>query len=345
MYRILAIDGGGSRGILPAAVLAKLESDLQKLRPGSLLRDWFDLVAGTSTGSIISAAIAAGLPMSRIADVYLKQAKDIFHDSFADNLKDVGNTFGAQYSSDVLREILEDDSFFGKQCLSDIGKHINFAGRELHVMIPSFDLSPIDDGIPVNFKPRVFNSFFRRDGKEKVSDVIIRSTAAPTFFPIAEMKYIDGGVALNNPSMAALSFALNRSVSDSVQYGGVDGRSKGLSCKPDELRLLSIGTGFDNTIRIPEDTIKKKGDWGTAQWIFHLSDLLVEPNKQATEYYVKNILNNEQYYRVEFNLPKLGIEGKVDLDCTSHSVLKQMQQVAQVQYEHDKNNIEFVMAF
>src|SRR4051812_34648853 len=70
---LLAIDGGGIRGIIPAVALAKLESTT-----GRLTRESFSLVAGTSTGAIIAAAIAAGIPATEILDLYLVRASEVF---------------------------------------------------------------------------------------------------------------------------------------------------------------------------------------------------------------------------------------------------------------------------
>lgn len=70
---LLSIDGGGIRGIIPAVALAKLESTT-----GRLTRDIFSFVAGTSTGAIIAAAIAAGIPAPRILNLYLNRAREVF---------------------------------------------------------------------------------------------------------------------------------------------------------------------------------------------------------------------------------------------------------------------------
>src|SRR5947208_2018292 len=71
--RILSIDGGGIRGIIPASALVKLEQQL-----GRPVRECFDFVAGTSTGALIAAAVAAGIPATRILEIYTQRAKEIF---------------------------------------------------------------------------------------------------------------------------------------------------------------------------------------------------------------------------------------------------------------------------
>ena len=80
-FHILSIDGGGARGIYPAQILASIEQ-----MNGSSIRDHFDLIAGTSTGSIIAGAAAAGLPMATVADLFRQQAPRIFRKSQARRL-------------------------------------------------------------------------------------------------------------------------------------------------------------------------------------------------------------------------------------------------------------------
>lgn len=72
-FYILALDGGGSRGIYPAQVLAKMEQQL-----GGNIKDCFDLIAGTSTGAIIAGAAAAGIPMAEIVGLFEREAPRIF---------------------------------------------------------------------------------------------------------------------------------------------------------------------------------------------------------------------------------------------------------------------------
>src|SRR5882757_5737701 len=74
-FRILSIDGGGIRGILPASILTKLE---ERYLPGKSAGDYFDLITGTSTGGIIALALSIGLPARTILDIYLQQGAEIF---------------------------------------------------------------------------------------------------------------------------------------------------------------------------------------------------------------------------------------------------------------------------
>ena len=74
---MLAIDGGGVRGIIPAVLLAKLEAET-----GKPARETFDFVAGTSTGAVIVAALAAGIPADRLVSLYRRRGPELFRSIF-----------------------------------------------------------------------------------------------------------------------------------------------------------------------------------------------------------------------------------------------------------------------
>jgi patatin-like phospholipase/acyl hydrolase len=95
-YRILSLDGGGIRGLLSVLLRDRIE----KAIPGWL--DKADLLAGTSTGGIIALGIAHGVPLADMRALHQQKGRDIFDDSWLDNLKDLGNVAGAQYGNKAL---------------------------------------------------------------------------------------------------------------------------------------------------------------------------------------------------------------------------------------------------
>jgi hypothetical protein len=236
-YPILSLDGGGIRGYLSVLLLERLE----KARPGFL--EHVELFAGTSTGSFIALALAAGQPPSAIREMYEESGRYIFQDSRLDNLRDLGFALGAKYSNAHLREILT--AQFGDSCLDDLpGK----------VLVASFDLDHRpEEGDPARmWKAKFFHNFEGNDsdGGEQVVDVALRSSAAPFYFP-SYQGYIDGFIVANNPSMCAVAQALRAGVA------GVD-----------EIVLLSVGTGLN-----PRYIDSRKGDWGWLRWFFQLHPL------------------------------------------------------------------------
>ncbi|MGE5457566.1 MAG: patatin-like phospholipase family protein, partial [Methanococcaceae archaeon] len=128
-YRILAIDGGGIRGIVSAVILDRLNRETN-------LVNSFDLAAGTSTGGLIALALAHGVDINAIKNIYLDKGKFIFNDTWYDDLKDLLGLTGADYNSENLCSVLK--SVFGDTRMKDL-KH--------HVLVTAFDL---DNNSPDN---------------------------------------------------------------------------------------------------------------------------------------------------------------------------------------------------
>lgn len=209
-FKILCIDGGGIKGLYSAQVLVELEK-----AHGICLSDYFDLICGTSTGGIIALGISAGIPMEKIVEFYQTHGRDIFHSAW----KKTG-TFGSvilgirqaicksKYSQAPLRNALE--SVFETKTISE--------SRNL-LCIPAYNLT---EG-----KPRIFKrdyDCFNKDNDKTYVDVALATSAAPTYFPIHNIKstyYIDGGVYANNPVLVGLTEYLLK-WSKQEMFDGVD---------------------------------------------------------------------------------------------------------------------------
>ena len=207
-FYILALDGGGTRGVYSAQVLACIEE-----LNGAPLREQFDLIAGTSTGSIIAGAAATGIPMSRVVKLFEKEAPRIF------KRRRLGSFhIRSKYSRQSLEQVVR--SYVSDLTLGEIATPL---------MIMSSDIST--GGVHV-FKSRYLKDLgqpYIRDADVVLSDAILASCAAPTYFdpvPVGDFRLADGGLWANNPSMIALTEALSKF-----------GRSV------EQLRILSIGTG------------------------------------------------------------------------------------------------------
>jgi uncharacterized protein len=178
-FKILSIDGGGIKGVFPAAFLSELEKSVK-----SPLHRYFDLMAGTSTGGIIVLGLGLGLPASRILDFYKQHGPKIF----ANPKGFIQHLFRPRYSPDSLREALE--GVFGRTKLGD---------SKVRLMIPSFSA---DNGEIHIYKTRHHQRFLT-DFRELMTDIALATTAAPTYFPshrgAGGATYIDGGVWANNP--------------------------------------------------------------------------------------------------------------------------------------------------
>lgn len=274
-YHILTLDGGGIRGVLTASLLERLEAEF----PGFLTR--VDLVAGTSTGGILALALAAGRSPTEARELYEKLGGAVFKDSIWDNIKDLGQIRGAQYSNVPLKSQLTNQ--FGNMKLGDLTKK---------VLISSFELDNHETtpGKMRMWKPKFFHNYPGpdSDAEESVVDVALYTSAAPTFFPVYQ-GYVDGGVIANNPSMCAIAQALSE-----------DGGSQKLN----NLRLLSIGTGVN-----PKYVEAYNADWGLAQWGTHLVSLIMEGSQGLADYQCRQALN-KHYLRLNPFLPiPIGLDG------------------------------------
>lgn len=342
--KILSIDGGGTRGVIPATILNEVFKDT-----GKAPKDIFYLMAGTSTGGILCTGYAAGLPTQELLELYLKKADNIFYDTGWDDIRDgFGKNTGADYSNERLKQELE--AAFQDKTLYDIYQH-NLASGLGRLMVCTFDLNPVvvdpltGKKQPINFRPKVYHSDFIRDAGEKLVDICLQTSAGPTYFPIYK-NHVDGGVSLNNPAMAAVAYAINGRKDGGGEYRHPDGASRGLARALQELKILSLGCGTSNRNFIPEAEIKARdnGDWGNLQWIKYLPDMLTESNMQASSYYVDQLLAPSQYKRIQLffdrpEAPDILNGASLGPDVKRRDLLEAMVLYAEEVYRRNKNEI------
>jgi patatin-like phospholipase/acyl hydrolase len=205
-FQILALDGGGLKGLFSAQVLSHMEEDL-----GTRIVDHFDLIAGTSTGGIIALALSIGMRPAEIVDFYSRHGSRIF--PRADRPRWLRRIRRPRYDSGPLRAALQE--VFGDRKLGE-------ARRML--VIPSYDI----DSRTVHLFRTPHSPRLTRDLRIPMVDVALATTAAPTFLPSATVDrahLVDGGVWANNPTMVAVTEA------------------GGELCLPlSSVRVLSLGT-------------------------------------------------------------------------------------------------------
>ncbi len=314
-FRILSIDGGGVRGVLPAAYLAEIEKGLPDSRQ---LCDCFDIIAGTSTGGIIAAALSLGISAQDVLSFYMKDAKEIFTppnrqgNIFAGLAKrflgwitrcfskqdlNTDQLFFAKYAQDPLRQKLT--GVLGERILDD--------ARTL-LLLTAVDLA---SGRTIVFKkPEASNT--GKYGGFAVVDAVLATTAAPTYFPAhrlsAEEVYADGGLWANNPGLVAYMEAL------AVRQHriGTEGNAFGT----DDITVLSINTG---DAQGPDFRGPFVG-YGLIWWMPRLLQVVFHAQAAGTEYFLTDLLG-DRLKRVGFTLT----EDMRPLDSTSH--LKEMAQL------------------
>ena len=329
-FKVLAIDGGGTRGILPAKFLAQLEKDLQEKGMPGRIRDHVDLLCGTSTGGIIALGLAQGIPAQELLDLYKKEAKTIF--KYRPSL-----FLRAHYHNGHLEALLK------KRFATSDGKDIRMKDLPARVCVPAYDL--------LNATPRVFKAtdhpLLTNDRHIPVYQVAMATAAAPTYFKPYSSAYtdtrdgseqqfllrVDGGVFANNPALIGFIEA-----------------HRGLGIPLDQIRVLSIGTGQSTFCESGKAGLRGLMPkwWGVPYWMKkkRLIDLFMQAQAQATHYTMQILSGGvgEQkkevftYARVSI---ELGSQLKLPLDAKQPNDLKALEELGFRLYQnHGKSTID-----
>jgi patatin-like phospholipase/acyl hydrolase len=272
--RILAIDGGGIRGLIPAKVLVKIE----ELTGGKRIAELFDLIAGTSTGGILAAGLCVPgtdgrpkYPATALLDLYKNKGKKIFASSLPRKVWSV--LVGSEYSSSGLEAQLE--SYLGEWHLADA-----FTG----LLITSFDMRA---GEAWFFSRRKAKADSTRN--YKLREVARATSAAPTYFPPFRFDegakdgpvLVDGGVFANNPALCAW----------------VDEHEE-IKADTDVL-ILSLGTGS-----VPHPfTFSRVRRWGKIFWAQPAIGSFLDGQSDTTEFELGQLLDPQRYLRLQVKLP------------------------------------------
>jgi hypothetical protein len=293
MFRILSLDGGGIRGAYAAACLARLEQEI-----GRPISDYFDLIAGTSTGGIIALALALGERAERIRTLYSKSGPRIFtpREPAALGLLErvclsaVKRKFRpfddrmlhrSKYSSEMLRDVLTE--VFGDRTLE--------AATSSRLVIPAVDLIY---GRTITFKtPHQPN--FIRDRHLKAVDVALATGAAPAYFPPASIKdgsaFADGGLWANNPALVAWVEAMK--IRDVCKRPDIDP-----TFTSDNIFMVSIGTGEPTYYAKPDPQ-----EDGLLWWGPRLFDVAGGAQSQGAHFQALYLMGEQRYIRIDFKMP------------------------------------------
>jgi len=337
---ILSIDGGGIRGILPGVILARLEALLQQKsgQPHARLSDYFDLMAGTSTGGILTCLYLvpddAGRPRytaQQAVDLYLEQGHLIFSNPFWRKVQSGWGLCKSKYSADALQRILH--QYLGESRLSELLKPC---------LVTSYEIT--------RRRSLFFNKVdtlkdARRD--YRVRDIARATSAAPTYFEPALIQSVageslccaDGAVFANNPSMCAVVEARD------IAFG----RHLGRDDKPDypdagQMVLLSIGTGSQGKGYAYRDAKK----WGVIGWLQPILDILMSASAETVHYQQELFFKPNGkpdkgiYVRLE---PSVG-QASEAIDCATPQNLQALRRAAEAfvaQHEAELNRVVDVL--
>ena len=227
--KILALDGGGIRGMITVEILAGIEEMLRNAlgREDFVLADYFDYVAGTSTGAIIATCISLGMPVAKIREFYIGSGKEMFDKAFI--LKRFRYKYEDEKLSDMLREVVGSDITFGSEKLKTL----------LLIVMRN---ATTDSPWPLSNNPGAkYNDPKRSDCNLNLPlwQLVRASTAAPVYFPPEviqldqrEFIFVDGGVTTyNNPAFMAFLMAT------------VEPYNLRWPTGEDKILIVSVGTG------------------------------------------------------------------------------------------------------
>lgn len=261
-FQVLALDGGGIRGIFTAAVLDGLETIT-----GTRVLDHFDLVVGTSTGGIIALALAAGISPGEIVNVYVDEMRSIFPGP--QPLRKCRQLFRSKYSSKGLERVAR--RLLGDRLLGE---------SPVPLVITSFDIG--ENTVHLFKTPHAAR--LRRDHAIPMWQVAMATAAAPTFFPAFclpddESRLIDGGVWANSPSLVGVTEAVS-------MFGQA----------LDTIKVLSLGTTTSTSVRR-----RNLDRGGLLQWIRspNVVDILMSGQSVGAFNQLQHLIGRDRAYRLD----------------------------------------------
>lgn len=304
MKKILSIDGGGIRGIIPARVLVEIEK-----KTGKPIAQLFDMIVGTSTGGLL--ALGLNVPTLSPNPTPKYSAEDIlqiYTDKGA-SIFDKGNPirrfnpygfFDELYDATKFEALL--DSYFFQNMLGDC---------IANTMVTSYDIH--------SRTPYVFKSWQARTGGQPdipMCQVARATSAAPTYFEPVRIKtsnidgilaLVDGGLYANNPTMCALAEYL-----------------KITQDRSEELMIVSLGTGELNR----KFEYNQAKDWGKLNWINPIISIMFQGVSATVHYQVKHMMSafdmGHNYYRLQTMLDL----GNDDMDDVSEENIDSLKNEA-----------------
>ncbi|MFN6481622.1 MULTISPECIES: patatin-like phospholipase family protein [unclassified Nostoc] len=306
-FRILALDGGGIRGIVAARILQQVEKEIRIQGKGEFLHEYFDMIAGTSTGSILTGGIAVGKGSDELVKLYRERGKDIFPTARKDRYKDfppmikpIFDVFSeSKYSHDGITSVLKDA--YKSTKIKDIEKPI--------ILILAYDTLYRNTTFFTNCHPDLGDRWY---DDCYLWEICTASASAPTFFPPYKLQpvdkqkfgdwefpHIDGGVSANNPSLAALSLVLR--ISQSLVPPIIKQQYKLDNLRLEDISILSIGTGQTGEPYQYEQISKWKG----LDWVKNLTNIFMEPTSEIDSTICRQIMggyDSKRYLRLQFDL-------------------------------------------
>ncbi len=329
-FKILSIDGGGIKGILPAYFLTLIESELEKRTDGKTqIYQHFDLITGTSTGGIIALALSLGIPAKEIYELYLQNAKGIFGKKRCFPMQIIKSAHDRSFLEELIRNKFRE---------YNDGEDPRLKDCKTHVCIPIYDLIR---GNPSVLKTK-YHDAFERDYHIPAYQAALATSAAPSYFDPYNASYIDlngvtkdfsnkvdGGMMANNPTLVAFLEAI-----------------KAFKVDMGDLEILSLGTGYKKYT-----DGKSRKSWGLYYWMRknkrkRLIELFMQSQSQLVSNYISLLYQgvdkeerdnpNFVYDRIDVDLNE---DNNIEMDESDVGAIKKFAELAAINYQDNRTEI------
>jgi patatin-like phospholipase/acyl hydrolase len=313
LLKVLSIDGGGVRGLIPAILLARLEEDAGHVPISTL----FDLIVGTSSGGLLTLFLtapgangSAKFTARQSVDILRQRMQEVFKSRYHKIFRALsGEHF---YPNDNFESVLHDD------LLSLDKQEILLQDALKPILIASYDMAAR--------KPRFFKSYRTGDGGLKMWQVARATASAPMYFEPYQMPdsseiLIDAGLVANNPALCAYAEAIKM---QKRHEEFVD-----IETNYDDILLVSLGTGYN----AQPYTFHDVREWIIPRWLIPLLKVALDGGGASIHYQLKHILGAERYFRYQLQLG----EENDDLDNADIENITKLEHLADTVY-HDYHN-------
>ena len=358
IFTVLCIDGGGIRGLIPAVILAYIEQRMKCFMKEQLcvdkavdqlrIADFFDLIAGTSTGGIIALALTKpdsnGRPeytAEKLVNLYLKEGEKIFYRPESHRIRSVDGWINKKYPADGIQKVLK--TYFGCTTLDQ---------AVTRVLIPTYDMRGARVHLRNNFDcrrgghPRFFKNYATKDATQGsdtcqqsskdctpakgsdlpdsymerplMRDVARATSAAPTYFEPIDLKLQLSNLTLVETLVDGGVFANNPAM---CAYADAKCLLQREERRNEQILLVSIGTG-NLTGALKAEAAK---DWGKLHWIETLITMIFDGASDTVNYQLQQLIPGEEnYYRFQ---PQLTF-GQDEMDDASRGNLISLKALA-----------------
>ncbi|AFZ19943.1 patatin-like phospholipase family protein [Allocoleopsis franciscana] len=340
-FKILSIDGGGIRGIVPAKILAEIER-----RTGKRIASLFNLIAGTSTGGILAAGLAMPKPNTKepkytaenLINIYRQRGGEIFYEPFIEKIMKLDDISRPKYSSAGRDKVLKE--YFGNTALQDALTEVLVTSYDIQLRTPVFFTSQTN-------KEERESRYYRKISKGfTMHQAAMATSAAPTYFKPHKVEVksatdgkpdhetqgkgfyalVDGGVFANNPTSLALMEAI------------IDSKKTSNPLQLEDILVVSLGTG-SLTRRYEYD---KAANWGLVGWVQPLLNITLDGSSESVAVQLEQLLPKAQdrppqYYRFQAMLD--AGKGLDDMDSTEPQNLKNLEKLAEEIIAKENENL------